>query len=590
VAYKLSNAKICKDQICYKTSFLLVKDMKENIILGTPFLTLLYPFMVNDKEIITEALGRTVKFEFTHQPKIKDINSVKRNNISALNQIDLKRKQINFINKEIHYKRIDEQLHSKKIQEIIRNIQDKFIKHLCSDQPNAFWKRKVHTVSLPYEPDFKESNIPTKARPIHMSEQQLNYCKKEIQEYLDKGLIRHSKSPWSCSAFYVVNAAELERGSPRLVINYRPLNSALQWIRYPIPNKRDLINRLQNKSVFSKFDLKSGYYQIQLKEEDKYKTGFVVPFGHFEWNVMPLGLKNAPSEFQNKMNDIFNKYSDFVIVYLDDILVFSDSINQHIDHMNKFFEIIRSNGLALSEKKLKIFQSKIRFLGFDISQGMYSPISRSLEFVTKFPDKIIDKTQLQRFLGCLNYVSDFIPNLRIICGPLFKRLKKNPPAWDDTMTTSIINLKKIVKKLPCLGIPCPNAKLIVETDASDLGFGGILKQVLPGSEKEQVVRFYSGTWTGPQLNYSTIKKEILAIVLCIMKFQDDLFSKPFVLKTDCKSAKSVLQKDVKNLVSKHIFARWQALLACFDFEIMHIEGTKNALPDFLTREFLQGKT
>jgi hypothetical protein len=172
---------------------------------------------------------------------------------------------------------------------------------------------------------------------------------------------------------------------------------------------------------------------------------------------------------------------------------------------------------------------------------------------------------------------------------LFKRLRKNPPPWDDTMTQSILRLKAIVKKLPCLGIPDPTARLVVETDASDLGFGGILKQLLPGSDKEQVVRFYSGTWNPAQLNYSTIKKEILAIVLCITKFQDDLFSKQFLLKTDCKAATSVLQKDVKNLVSKHIFARWQALLSCFDFEIEHIQGIKNSLPDFLTREFLQGK-
>jgi hypothetical protein len=335
--------------------------------------------------------------------------------------------------------------------------------------------------------------------------------------------------------------------------------------------------------------LKSGYYQIQLEEKDKYKTAFVVPFGHYEWNVMPLGLKNAPSEFQNIMNTIFNKYSDFTIVYLDDILVFSESINQHFHHMELFYQIIKNNGLVLSERKLKIFQSKIRFLGFDIAQGMYTPISRSLEFVSKFPNELKDKTQLQRFLGCVNYVSDFIPNLRTICIPLFKRLRKNPPPWDNTMTQSVLQLKTIVKKLPCLGIPDPTAKLLVETDASDLGFGGILKQILPGMDKEQVVRYYSGTWNPAQLKYSTIKKEILSIVLCITKFQDDLFSKPFLLKTDCKAATSVLQKDVKNLVSKHIFARWQALLSCFDFEIEHIQGIKNSLPDFLTREFLQGK-
>ncbi|RDY05955.1 Orf V, partial [Mucuna pruriens] len=183
-----------------------------------------------------------------------------------------------------------------------------------------------------------------------------------------------------------MKASEVERGAPRLVINYKPLNKVLKWIRYPLPNKNDLIKRIQNATIFSKFDLKSGYYQIGVKEEDRYKTTFVVPFGHYEWNVMPQGLKNAPSEFQNIMNDIFNKYAEFSLVYLDDVLIFSKR--------------------------------------FEINQGTIIPISRSIEFGEKFPNDIKDKTQLQRFLGCVNYIAEFIPNIRIICAPLYKRLRK----------------------------------------------------------------------------------------------------------------------------------------------------------------------
>ena len=88
------------------------------------------------------------------------------------------------------------------------------------------------------------------------------------------------------------------------------------------------------------------------------------------------------------------------------------------------------------------------------------------------------------------------------------------------------------------------------------------------------------------MNYSTVKKEILAIVLCIQKFQSDVFNKKFLLRIDCKSAKEILQKDVQNLVSKQIFARWQAILSVFDFEIEFIKSSSNVLPDFLSREFL----
>nr|KYP58956.1 polyprotein [Cajanus cajan] len=194
-----------------------------------------------------------------------------------------------------------------------------------------------------------------------MNPQYLEYCKKEIQEYLDKGLIRPSKSPWSCSAFYVLNAAELERGAPRLVINYKPLNKVLKWIRYPLPNKQDLIKRITHATIFSKFDMKSGYYQIGVKEEDKYKTSFNVPFGHYEWNVLPFGLKNAPSEYQNIMNDIFYPYMKFALVYLYDVLIFSNSINQHIEHLKTFINLVKENGLVVSAKKIKIFSTKIRF-------------------------------------------------------------------------------------------------------------------------------------------------------------------------------------------------------------------------------------
>ena len=116
------------------------------------------------------------------------------------------------------------------------------------------------------------------------------------------------------------------------------VNKVLQWIRYPIPNKKDLLNRLYNAKIFSKFDLKPGYWQIIIALEDRYKTAFTTPFGHYEWKVMPFRLKNASSEFQNIMNDIFNPYSSFSIVYIDNVLIFSESLEQHFNHLNIFFK------------------------------------------------------------------------------------------------------------------------------------------------------------------------------------------------------------------------------------------------------------
>lgn len=313
--------------------------------------------------------------------------------------------------------------------------------------------------------------------------------------------------------------------------------------------------------------MKSGFWQIQIAESDRYKTAFTVPFGHYEWNVMPFGLKNAPSEFQNIMNDIFTPYTTFIIVYIDDVLVFSKTIDQHFKHLQIFLQVIEKNGLAVSASKMLLFQTKTRFLGHDIYQGTIKPIQRSLAFANKFPDEIKDKKQLRRFLGCLNYVSIFFPHLKHSCAPLYKRLRKSPKPWTDEHIIIVKQVKNRIQSLPCLHIPIPTASMIVETDASDIGYGGILKQKFESYLHEQLVRFHFGLSLGPQQNYSTIKREILSIVLCITKFQDDLFFKKFLIRIDCKSAKEILQKDVKNLVSKQIFARWQAILLAFDFEI-----------------------
>ena len=260
VQYKISNASICNDGYCFKNPFVLVKNLSQGIILGTPFITQLYPFQVDNKGVHTQVIGRNISFPFISPIEQNFVTLLQDYSISKqINLIQNKRVFIKDLIKEIADLRIEEQLKHPSLQNKIISLQQLFEKQVCSDLPNAFWERKKHQVSLPYEKDFNETKIPTKARPIQMNQALMETCKKEIQTLLDKQLIRNSKSPWSCAAFYVMNAAEKERGVPRLVINYKPLNKVLQWIRYPIPNKRDLLNRLFEAKIFSKFDMKSGF-------------------------------------------------------------------------------------------------------------------------------------------------------------------------------------------------------------------------------------------------------------------------------------------------------------------------------------------
>ena len=161
--------------------------------------------------------------------------------------------------------------------------------------------------------------------------------------------------------------------------------------------------------------------------------------------------------------------------------------------------MVRDNKLVISASKIKLFQTNIRFLGFDIYQGKIKLIKRAIEFASKFPNEIKDKNKLQRFLGSLNYVADFYPNLRILIKPLFQRLKKNSNPWADEHTQIVKQVKSQVEELPCLGILHPEVFPIIETNASNIGYGGILKQEF--ENKISIVKFHFGIWSGPQEKY-----------------------------------------------------------------------------------------
>ena len=195
-------------------------NITSDLILGTPFLTQIYPFYVNESGLHTNIMGKTISFNFLTAAKQKKIAHLQSSSIFIqINTIQNKQKFIASLQEEVSYLRIEEQLQNPNIQKKILDLEQIIKNKICAELPNAFWERKQHIITLPYEKDFNEKQIPTKARPTQMNAELLEYYKKEIQILLEKKLIRPSKSPWSCAAFYVNNAPEKERGVPRLVIN-----------------------------------------------------------------------------------------------------------------------------------------------------------------------------------------------------------------------------------------------------------------------------------------------------------------------------------------------------------------------------------
>jgi len=403
--------------------------------------------------------------------------------------------------------------------DVLKDIKHKIEQDCTSDYPNAFWTREQYFVNFPYKENYNPR--PQKASANHMSPTELEYCKAEIQDLLNRKLIESSRSPWACPAFYVNKHSEQKRGKPRMVINYKALNAALLPLRYPLPNKELLFSRIGRCNVFTKFDLKSGFWQIGIVPEDRYKTAFVVPQGQYQWRVMPFGLTNAPSEFQKRMEDIF-RHLTFVIVYIDDLLVCSYDLKQHLQHLNQVYELVYKHGLVLSKPKICWAQTRIEYLGLILSQGKIELQEHVLKKLLDFPDEILEIKQLQRFLGCLNYIRQFYENQAKDVRVLQKRISKNTP-WNIQMTQAVQTIKQKLQHLPSLHLPDLSMKLILETDASNETWAVVLLQK-NGPSLEEVCLYSSGCFSEDETRYPSSHKEILAVKNGIKKYR--FFLKP----------------------------------------------------------------
>jgi hypothetical protein len=419
-----------------------------------------------------------------------------------------------------------------------------------------------------------------------MSPTECEYCQKEITELLERKLIEISRSPWACPAFYVNKHSEQKRGKPRMVINYRALNDALLPIRFPLPSKELLFSKIGKCNVFSKFDLKSGFWQIGIIPKDRYKTAFVVPNGQYQWRVMPFGLKNAPSEFQKRMDDIF-KHLNFVIVYIDDLLVCSVDCKAHVQHLKVVYDLLYKHGLVLSRSKLCWAQTKIEYLGLILSRGEVELQDHILKKLSEFPDEILDQKQLQRFLGCLNYIRQFYENQAKDVRILQKRLSKVIP-WNYKMTQAVQIIKQKIQNLPKLYLPDMTLQLILETDASNDTWAAVLLQK-NGPKLEEVCIYTSGCFSDTESRYPSSHKEILAVKNGIKKFR--LFLKPvhFVVRTDLKHMKGMLSNQRLLEQGNNRILRWSLWLDGFDFEIHYKPGKDNCVADLLTREAAPSK-
>ncbi|KAH9780637.1 hypothetical protein KPL71_008149 [Citrus sinensis] len=411
--------------------------------------------------------------------------------------------------------------------------------------PNPLWKNKSFFIKLPFK--LNEDINPTKATHPGMSPSDLLLAQQECSQLLAQGLIEPTSSQWACQAFYVEKHSEIVRGKKRLVIDYQPLNMFLQDDKFPLPRRQSMFTFLKNAQIFSKFDLKSGFWQLGIEPSERYKTAFCIPNAHFQWTVLPFGLKTAPSIFQKSMVQIFQPILHHALIYIDDILLFSGSHDEHRQLLTQFYDILQSHGIMLSAKKSIIATDNVEFLGMIIKDGHYQPGKHIAQELLHFPDQQLSKRQIQQFLGIINYIRDFIPHIA-----------QNPPP-----------LKLIT-----------DGKLILQTDASDESWGAILLEEING--KENFIAYASGHFSDTQKHYHSVFKEILAVKNGIKKFEYHLIGHHFLIRMDSSAFPNIFHFKGKTVPEKMLL-RLKDWFSKYDFSVKHIKGSQNLIPDMLSR-------
>ncbi|GJQ92536.1 putative nucleotidyltransferase, ribonuclease H [Tanacetum coccineum] len=355
---------------------------------------------------------------------------------------------------------------------------------------------------------------PISKAPYRMAPVELKELKEQLQEMLENGFIRPSVSPWGAPVLFV----KKKDGSMRLA------------------------------KYFSKIDLRSGYHQLRVREQDISKTAFRTRYGHYEFLVMPFGLTNAPAVFMDLMNRIFHEYLDkFVIVFIDDILVYSKSEEEHEQHLRIVLEILRQKKLYAKFSKCEFWLQQVAFLGHIVSADGIIMDPSKVEAITKWP-RPTTVTELMR--------------------------KGEKFVWTDERQESFEELKRRLVSAPILTLPSGSGGFQIYSDASKKGLGCVLMQ------HGKVIAYASRQLKPYEVNYPTHDLELAAVVFALKIWRHYLYGEACDIFTDHKSLKYIFTQRELNMRQR----RWLELLKDYDTNIQYHPGKANVVADALSQK------
>lgn len=449
-------------------------------------------------------------------------------------------------------------------------------KKLISGQVERFKLSPGKTDVVEHRIYLKDPNRPPiKQRYYNYSPATQEAIEAQISEWLEEGVIEPSNSPYS---FPLLAVEKKDTTKKRVCVDLRRLNEETVVDAYPLPRIQHLLDQLKSSNFVSTMDLRSGFLQIGIHPESRKYLAFSYTCGHYQFKRLPFGLNNAPAAFQNCMNTILRPvlYKS-CLVYLDDIIVFSSSLEQHKAHLQEIFDLLFSAGMAISWKKSHFFKRKTEFLGYTVGEGKVMVSSSKTESVRNFPVPHNLKT-LRGFLGLSGWYHRFVPQYATVAAPLTQLLHKDTPfEWKEEQQRAFDTIKNALVEAPNLYAPDYNREFVIHSDASSLGSGAVLLQVVDGEER--VIAFTSKTFSKAERNYSVTELECLAVIHSLEAFRCYIEGKRTKVVTDHASLVWLM----KIPQPQGRLARWILRISQFNVELIHRKGKDMVVPDTLSR-------
>ena len=447
-----------------------------------------------------------------------------------------------------------------------------YSRQVMSKFPKIFKTNAVGCIKgYAYDIKVKEDSIPVVIARTKIPFSKREVVKRELDRMENLKVISRVDEPtdWVSSMVLVEKPGKI-----RLCLDPANLNKCIKREYTHLPTIDEAFSEIGSSKVFSKLDLKDGYWQVELSEESSKLTTFYTPFGRYKYNRLAFGLVSANEIFQKQVMQVFEGCKGTNVVY-DDILVHGRTEEEHNENLENALKRAQERGVLLNHRKCKFKLDQVEYLGYIISKEGLKCNPEKVSAITDMP-KPTDKKGVQRLLGTLNFLSRFVPNQSTITTPLRNLLRKDVPFnWSDACDKALDKIKQTLTAKPVLGFYDVDADTVLGCDASSHGLGACIMQ------KGKPIAYASRSLTPTQQQYAQIEKELLAIVFGCERLRQYIYGKEIIVLTDHKPLLSIFNKPLQECPKRT--QRLLLRLQCFNLTLKFVPGKELYIPDMLSR-------